>query len=332
MDSELTAPLPWQQAHWDSLMARHHSGQLPHALLLSGSRGLGKALFARALAKSLMCEAPREGGSACGQCRACQQFEAGSLPDYKHVHPLEGKTVIAIDQCRELSEFLALTSHYGRYRIVILEPAEQMNVAAANSLLKTLEEPPQGSLLILVTSQADSLLPTIRSRCQQLVFQPPSHEQASAWLSPRLQDPQQAELLLSLACDAPLLALEMAEGGQLELRQGLLRDLEQLTSGRVDVSAIAARWSDSDAGQVIAWLQTWFTDMIRLKTEQRPPLLNNPDIQAHLQQLAQALNWETLYGLLDRLNEMTRRLQGSLNTQLMLEDFLISWTRGMRLQ
>lgn len=332
MDSELTAPLPWQQAHWDSLIARHRSGQLPHALLLSGNRGLGKSLFARALAKSLMCETPGEGGIACGQCRACQQFEAGSLPDYKHVHPLEGKSVIAIDQCRELSDFMALTSHYGRYRIVILEPAEQMNVAAANSLLKTLEEPPQGSLLILVTSQADSLLPTIRSRCQQLVFQPPSHEEASAWLNPRLPDPQQAELLLSLACDAPLLALEMAEGGQLELRQGLLKDLEQLTSGRVDVSAIAARWSDSDAEQVIIWLQTWFTDMVRLKTEPQPPLLNNPDIKVHLQQLAQAVNWETLYGLLDRLNEMTRRLQGSLNTQLMLEDFLISWTRGMRLQ
>ena len=332
MDIDLTAPLPWHIAHWQSLMARHRAAILPHALLLSGSRGLGKGVFARALAKALFCESPQEDGTACGQCRSCQQFEAGSLPDYKHVHPLEGKSVIAIDQCRELSDFLSLTSHYGRYRIVILEPAEQMNVAAANSLLKTLEEPPQGSLLILVSSQPDSLLPTIRSRCQQIVFQPPDRTEAGQWLRGRLDDPQQVDLLLSLACNAPLLALEMAQGNQLALRQGMLKDLEQLAAGRVDVSAIAAHWADSGVQEVITWLQTWFTDMIRLKSADSPPLLSNPDIQPRLQQLAEAVNWETLYGLLDRLNEMTRRLQGSLNTQLMLEDFLISWTRGLKSQ
>lgn len=330
MDNQLISPLPWQQGHWDALIARHRSGQLPHALLLSGHRGLGKGLFAQALARALLCESPLTDGRACGQCRSCQQYQAGSHPDAKWVTPQEGKSVIAIDQCRELSEFLSLTSHYGRTRVVILEPAEQMNLAAANSLLKTLEEPPSGSLLILVSSQIESLLATIRSRCQQVLFQSPDPQSAKQWLATQLDETEPLDLLLALSSNAPLLALEMAQQGLLQRRVGLLQDLEQLLTPGVDISAMAARWCESDIGEVVAWLQTWFTDMVRLKTDPQVANLNNPDIHERLHELAQAVNWETLYALLDRLNDMSRKLQGSLNAQLMLEDFLINWTRGLQ--
>lgn len=329
MAETLTAPFPWQTQIWSSLISRHRKGNLPHALLLTGINGLGKSLFAQALAEALLCESPKADGQGCGQCRSCQQMYAKGHPDFKSIAPEEGKKQIGVDQCRSLASFLTLTSHYGRYRVVTLQPADAMNESSANSLLKTLEEPPAGGVLLLISDRPESLLPTIRSRCQQIVFSPPSHESAHAWLSQHLPPQQDMELLLALSSNAPLQARALSQGDKLQLRNVMLDDLEKM-SGRVDadILAIAKRWSEQEQADVIHWLQNWFQDILRLKSSDSPPQLSNPDVQGRLQALADSLNWESLYAHMDRLMEMKRKLNGSLNPQLMMEDFLLSWARS----
>ncbi|MBD3610384.1 MAG: DNA polymerase III subunit delta' [Gammaproteobacteria bacterium] len=324
---DITAPLPWHMDAWNQLVERQRQSSMPHAVLLAGMSGLGKSLLADALARSLLCESPNQDGTACGQCKSCQQYHAGSHPDYRHVTPEEGKSVIGIEQCRQLSSFLNLTSHYGRYRVVILEPAEQLNVASANSLLKTLEEPSEGGILILVSDKPDALLPTIRSRCQQIKLLPPTHELASQWLSSHLEQGEQVDLLLSLSANAPLKALELANEDKLSQRAELLQGLADVHSGRVNMASVAKAWSDMGIAEVVPSLQMFFADMVRLKSSNQPPVLNNPDARNELQQIAEAVHWKQLYHHLDELNELARRLHSSLNPQMVMEDFLISWSR-----
>ncbi|MDH5185133.1 MAG: hypothetical protein OEX12_14725, partial [Gammaproteobacteria bacterium] len=131
------------------------------------------------------------------------------------------------------------------------------------------------------------------------------------------------------ASNAPLQALALSENDKLQLRNIMLDDLEKMSTQQdADVLAIAKRWSEQELADVIHWLQSWFQDILRLKISDIPPLLSNPDVQGRLQQLATALSWESLYAHMDRLTEMKRKINGSLNPQLMMEDFLLSWTRS----
>ncbi|MBI5040490.1 MAG: DNA polymerase III subunit delta', partial [Gammaproteobacteria bacterium] len=157
----MKSPYPWQDTEWAQLRARAAQRRLPHALLVTGPAGVGKCDFADAFARSLLCKHPAGDGSACGNCEACHLVRAGTHPDYLTVTFIEDKTQIGIDQIRELCRALALKSHAGGYKIAIVTPAERMTVEAANSLLKTLEEPTDNTLLMLVTEQPARLPATI---------------------------------------------------------------------------------------------------------------------------------------------------------------------------
>jgi DNA polymerase III delta' subunit len=183
---------PWTHAQWTQLHQRRQQQRLPHALLLAGPPGLGKADFARDLAQSLLCEQPTAAGMACQHCRSCARFTATTHPDFLVVEPEEPGKAIKVDQVRDLISQFALASHQGGYRIAIVQPAEQMNLAAANSLLKTLEEPPADSLILLISARPSLLPATILSRCQRLEFAPPAHELALAWLNKQHDIPKDA--------------------------------------------------------------------------------------------------------------------------------------------
>src|SRR5574343_971830 len=208
---------------WSSLLARR--AQMPHALLLVGQKGLGKFELARRFAASLLCEAPQENGLACGKCLACNWFAQGNHPDFRLLQPdalvedvevEEGKKKpsqqITIDQVRALDDFFNVGTHRGGLRIVIVNPTEAMNRSTANSLLKTLEEPPPSTLFLMVSSEPMRLLPTIRSRCQVLAVPVPSSKGAAPILAAAgLKEP---ERWLALAGGSPVLAMDMATAGQ----------------------------------------------------------------------------------------------------------------------
>ncbi len=317
---------PWQRQQWRLLQERLAAGRLPHALLLSGMEGMGKLRFANALASSLMCRYRDGEGFACGECPPCIRFQAGTHPDFLMLRPAaEGKALV-VDQVRESGEFLALKSHYEGGRVVLMAPAEALNRAAANSLLKTLEEPPPGVLLILVAARPAALPATIRSRCQQVAFLPPERGAALEWLQGELAGEYDARMLLELAGGAPLRARMLAQDALLERRAEMLQGFEQISAGRMDPVALAQQWlRQGEVAEALFWLDSWVLDMLRLKYMPQPPLLANRDLAPRLLQIARHIEPRHLSGYLEMLGRMVRRQHGSLNMQLQLEDLLVVW-------
>lgn len=325
MSEGLSGLLPWHSAQWDALAARRHAAALPHALLLSGPEGLGKEQFARAFSQALLCAAPGADGLACQRCPACVMFNAGTHPDYQRIAPKEEGKAIGIDQVRELIAWIALKSHAAGYKIALVTPAGRMTMEAANALLKTLEEPPAHSLLMLLTDRPALLPATVRSRCQRMTFAAPGHDVAAAWLRRQLgDDAQSAGPLLALAGGAPLRALRYAREGVLDQRTRLFDDMLRLARGEADPVALAADWDDFDLRQIVHMLSNWVADMVRLQTAAQAPLAN-PDLRTGLAAFAGACPGKRLYAYLDQLSETARLLDKPLNARLLLEDLLIAW-------
>jgi DNA polymerase-3 subunit delta' len=270
-DSDVRLPYPfhpyaWQQVFWRQLDELLVEQRLPHALLLSGADGIGKERFAKAFAARLLCQSPRD-SVACGQCKSCSLLAAGTHPDFMWL-TLEtddkGKTAkaIKVDQVREVVEFAAKSSQMAGWRVVVIIPAHLLNVQAANALLKTLEEPGRETALMLVTSQPLSLMPTLRSRCQQRPLPVPTEAEALAWLVPQTGDEERARLLLALSRGAPLAALALQEADWFSQREALLRDLMQLGQQRQTALATAQRWHGLGAEALLKALLSLMDDMV----------------------------------------------------------------------
>lgn len=318
---------PWQQRLWQQMMQAWQQQRLPHALLLAGAAGMGKAVFANCLAETLLCLQPQS-QQACGHCKACQLLKAKTHPDLNWVKPAEGKKQIAIDQIRELIQFCGLTPTYGTYQIVIIEPAELMNHYAENSLLKLLEEPPPDTLIFLISHQPMALLATIRSRCQRLDFNRPPTEMLVNWLQTQLPSGQNIPLLLNLSSHAPLAAKQLADSGGLEKRKTLFESLIQLYGGKTDPVKIAEGWLQLDNPlQTMAWLISITMDCIRYSSTQQPHFLTNQDYIHIIQRLNQQFTQQQFFSLLDAQRDTYRLLLSTANIkpQGLLESVAISW-------
>jgi DNA polymerase-3 subunit delta' len=317
-------PLPgWHQPNWQRLQECREADRFPHALLLHGPDGLGKSLFAEQLARSLLCTDPDATGMPCEKCHACQMCSAGSHPDLHRVEPEEKGRAIRIDAVRALCSQLALKSQFGGYKVALLAPADNMNIAASNALLKTLEEPPSATLLILVTARPARLTATIRSRCQSLAFAPPDREAALAWLRDhRMENASEA---LDAANGAPFLAERLSRDDGLVLRQELLKALVDIHSGHTDSVTYAANYAKQDANAVCGWMLSYVTDMIRLKSAAHPPQISNVDSRELLERLGQNLTLDRLFSLLDTIAAAARLPDTSINTQLLMEELFMQW-------
>ena len=248
--------LPWHDPQWLRIERSMRSGRMPHALLLRGAGGTGKATFAARLAAALLC---RSSVPPCGKCESCLLFAAGSHPDWTEVTLEPDRREIVVDQIRELIHAVGLTARFGRYKVVRVDPAELMNRHAANTLLKTLEEPPGPTVFILVSSNHAQLAPTIRSRCQRIDFPVPDPDIALGWLRGKVPEPDAA---LALAHGAPIRAVDMSSGGLIEVRSTLNRDLDELLAGG-DPMAVAARWKELGRATVTRWLADILAERLR---------------------------------------------------------------------
>jgi DNA polymerase-3 subunit delta' len=318
--------LPWHSEQWGLLQQALLQGRLPHALLLSGPPGLGKTGFALSFAQSLLCQNRDQEGLPCGICRQCQLLQSGNQPDFQWLRPDEESKSgdITIEAIRSFTASAALTAHGGANKVIAIQPAHRMNNAAANSLLKTLEEPTPGTIILLLTDQPGRLLPTIRSRCQRVNFLPPAREYAITWLSEKLThgDP---DLLLTLANGAPLRALELDSAELLNHRKEMLTGFMQLLDGRRDPVSMARGWGGFDRVLLLEWLAGWVVDLIRLRHGGNSGLLINRDQAQALQMTADKLNLRALHDYLLQVYEARRYVEGNLNPQLALEKLLISW-------
>lgn len=319
--------LPWWSAAWEGLWERHRAGRLPHALLVTGPPGLGKRSFAGMLGQALLCQNPDSSGVPCGRCQSCTLFRAGTHPDFLQIEPADEGKAVSVDQIRHLCANLSLSSHAGGFKIAVVAPADRMNKAAANSLLKTLEEPSDNTLLTLVSEHPAVLPATIRSRCQQVRLTAPASAVALKWLQGQPGAPGQARLYLDLAAGAPLLALELAGSNTLVRRQERFAELTALFEGTTDVASVASSWAQEGNLESMRWFTNWVMDMIRLSSCTRPSGVRNGDLEEGLMGFADRLNSRQLYRLLDELWATRQLAATSVNRQLLVEDVLIDWAR-----
>ncbi len=283
---------------------------------------------------ALLCERPEHQPELqdrpCGDCRGCRLIAAETHPDLHVLAPLEGKQQIGIDQVRSLIERVGLTPQYGGRKTVLVAPAERMTRAAANTLLKTLEEPPGDALFVLIAHRAGALPATIRSRCQMVDFPLPDADAARAWLTAKLGSEEAAATALRLGHGAPLNALLLAADGRLEARERILEDLERLARGDGDPIASAERWRDLGLLEALYWLLSMVCDLVRLKNGRPAHSLTHSDRGPAMQGLARGLDLSGLFRLFDLLIEARRAALGqlNLNEQLMLESIAIAWRQS----
>ena len=328
---------PWQFEIWQRLYKSRQS--LPHALLLRGINGIGKLDFALTLAQALLCETPTSDGFACNACSSCGWFRQNNHPDYRLFCPepetatdgveeitsvsaksAKKSKVIKIDQIRELSSFIELSSHRSTgLRVALIHPAESITAQAANALLKMLEEPPGDVIFILVSHQPQLLLPTIMSRCQKIDMSSPDTEVALHWLN--AQGIDKASQYLSYAGGSPLAARDdVATSGQssdlwLMLERGAKLDIF------VTISLCLAQGME----RAIVTLQKWIYDLIgcRLTGEIRYHIVH----ASALQGLSKSVDLNLLFVYQRKLDEARKSAHHPLNNELQLECILLLYTQ-----
>lgn len=319
---------PWQQHQWRRFVTAHDRGRVPHALLLSGPRGIGLAEFAFCVSARVLCHESPADGVACGKCKPCVLYRAGNHPDFILVTPAESTRQIRVDAVRDLIDLMHLKSQYEHFKVAIIDPAEAMNRSAANSLLKTLEEPPPASLLILCTHNTGRVPITIRSRCQRLEFHGALDAETAKWLTGHIPDgPYSANELLDAAAGSPLLARELAQSGLMANLQEVLNDLASFSSSPVDPVRLASKWSGFGARQVLEWLLGCSARMARLKLLQSAAGGKNSSLNNHLQQIADELDLSRLVAWHELVMRNYLGATGAinLNIQGLLEEIIIQW-------
>ncbi|CAG4882844.1 DNA-directed DNA polymerase III, delta subunit [Georgfuchsia toluolica] len=329
----------WQESIWESLLAQ--PANLPHAMLFIGPAGTGKGLFADQLAARLLCESAQGSQPACGICDGCHLLATDNHPDFRKItlesdveeeEGAEKSTAkskkksaapamqIKIDQIRALEDFVFVGSHRQGKRVVVINPADAMNVAATNSLLKILEEPPSSVYFLLVSSNSKRLLPTLRSRCRQMLFGIPNVVVASAWL--KAEGVREPEQLLGLAGGAPLKALALKEEGSAAVVD---EAIEPLYRPPLEPIALAAHWEalrKKNPGFLLEHLidavQKWLYDLTRVRNGSTPRYL--PDSQKELLTVAPKISVARLNRCYADLLKIRATARHPLNELLFLED------------
>ncbi len=326
--------LPWQHDLFQQLSMQGE--RMHHALLLYGKSGIGKLAFAEHLARYLLCRQPSTEG-ACGHCESCHWIDEGAHPDLKILMPLEKdeddskskkKTnksqQIVIDQVRDLHEALALTQHQsGANRVVLVHPAEALNAAASNALLKLLEEPPKQTVFLLVAHHKHRLLPTILSRCLKVEMPVPNQAQGLAWLNS--QQIAHSDWCWQYSGGAPVTIQQWAEQ-QVDIYSWYQQWRGYLAKGaQLELGATISVLLVQGMEQAINVLQKWMLDLW-LSVNQLPVRYHVEDA-AQLQRLAKQMDMRQLLTFQQQLNRFKITAAHPLNQELQLEQLLLQYKK-----
>ena len=347
MDSDLI--FPWFHPIWQGL-ALDSQESFPHGIIFSGLPGIGKQHFAELVIQSLLCLNTGQGEDekhnlACNHCRACNLYASGANADYRELVLLEGKTQIGIEQVRDSITWVNSTHQFNAKKVLFVSQAELMTVQAANSLLKTLEEPPADTIIILLVEHIESLIPTIRSRCRMIHLPEPERHVAKQWLQGQegLQGKSldcldnatvpdgdnsakvDLDLLLDICFNAPLKVLALANGEELQQRQLIIEQILAIMDKQQDPLLVAKNLEKLEAKNVIFWFYALVMDMIRCKNQVALTFIMNKDYLQQYQAISDSVDLLLLDQLYGDLNKYYQQRSSQLNQQLLLESLLIKW-------
>ena len=321
----------WQEQPWKDWTRRRE--RLPHAILIQSGEGFGEFEFAQACAQSLLCEDPQPDQRACGACRACNWFSLGNHPDFRLIvpesmapesreegaEPAKKKSEqIRIEQVRDLADFLAVGAHRGGLRVILVYPAEAMNANAQNAFLKNLEEPPPATIFLLVATQPERLLATVRSRCLRLTLPFPPLEPVLRWL--KEQGLRHPEATLAGAGGAPLAALKAADTDA-----DRLLFIENLGNPGFDPIALAETVLRVPLWDLVGWLQRWSYDLLLARVTGR--VRYSPNLQEAIATTARHCDAADIATYLRRLAQARALARHPLNAKLFVEDLLLQYQR-----
>jgi DNA polymerase-3 subunit delta' len=321
--------LPWVESVSDRILQQYAKQRLGHALLLVGQEGVGKRLLLREVSQFLLCTNQQAG--PCGECGSCHLFNAGSHPDLLMVEPEEKGKQIKIEQVRKVTEFVNTTAQRGHSKVVLLGPAEAMNVNASNALLKSLEEPSANITLLLYSHQPSGLLATIKSRCQQFPVYGPDFHQALSWVQQNceaeLSEPA-ANSVLRLASGAPLKALDMIEQDVHVQYMQFCQNMMDLQNRQVQWNELLTKWKNWDMQNILQWFYGLLLDAQKQKAGLvDAQALSMLELSAQTQQVAQRAQYGQIEQALEKLmqSQQAYRGQANPNPTMMTESLLIDW-------
>lgn len=320
---------PWLRPPFEQLVASYQAGRGHHALLIQARGGMGADSLAYAITRFLMCQTP-DGHKSCGQCHSCQLMQAGTHPDYYVLQPEKGKSTLGIDAVRDTSEKLYEHSRLSGAKVVWIADAALLTEAAANALLKTLEEPPKNTWFFLACEEPARLLATLRSRCRAFHLAPPSEAYALAWLEREISQPRETLLTALRLCDhAPAAALELLAPESWGAREKLCQALSAtLTSG--DWLALLPTLNHDSVVARLHWFSSLLLDA--LKHQQRIRRLTNADSLGLVHQLANTLSASRLQVIAADACTCREQLLSvtGLNRELILTERLLRWEQYLQ--
>jgi DNA polymerase III subunit delta' len=301
------------------------NGRLHHAYLFIGPEGIGKRTLALGLAQAIHCTELQS--DFCGACSPCRAIQTGNHADIRVLDPLANKKEISIQQVRELEKALSLRSFSGRRKVAIIDPANLMNWPAQNALLKTLEEPPQGCVLILIASNAGSLLPTVRSRAFALSFAPlPKQLMVSFLVSRKRKTKEQAEFLAALTMGSLGAVSKIDKEKVIEKRLGWMKTLVSLTAGDYRAALNAAEalaGTREEALKFLEWAGLWYRDLLTFRVAHAQDRIVNLDMLPQIEKQSAAIKEDDLFSLLSKTSEASRLIQRNINSRMVIEDLLL---------
>lgn len=256
-----SVPMPWHATVLEQLVSQFDTERFPHALLLTGPQYSGKSQLALALARRMLCTGG--GPHNCGHCHACALSATGAHGDFRWVEPADNSRVIKVDQIRDAVEFATKTATFGARKIIVLHPADTMNLNACNALLKSLEEPAGDTYWLLVCHRLFTLPATIRSRCQIRCLGMPDETACLDWLDGSTGSRENSRALLNLSDGRPLLACRYYTAGNIEEIATRRRMLHALLSGLVPIPDLVALWGEEEPE---SFLQELVGDLQRLSS------------------------------------------------------------------
>lgn len=309
-------PCPdWLLPDWHAVYQRHEQAKLPHALLFTGMPGLGKKHFVRFVAQSLLCLDCSPTTGACGVCDSCAQLSAGAHPEFKALTP-EGKSLtITVDAVRELVKWLQLSAPPGRYRVALIDTSDAMNRNAANSLLKTLEEPGERAVLLLCANRPGSLPATIRSRCQTTMLNVSDKAAAVQWLKNEGVDDAASQLEYSKVGPIQLLEQQTPEWQASE--QLLQKAWKDLFLVRASVGKIVDSLTELPATRCLANFSNWA--LMANKKHLNVPIGADPATLELISEVYDCVSYEQWFTFYDRMQQLHRSDSASFKTQAVLE-------------